>query len=155
MDPTALPSNTTLAESTPRPGMALQCEDETSPGYRLGTDWWSSEDQGLLLTLGINCAVTCVVLLVYACLSRRPSWRQIFSPNANMDTSKHPLIRESDPCVNKLIGHESKTRVKETLEHVMMQCAAIPFFFWPSDLGWRGRERPLLPPGAWRNSKTL
>jgi hypothetical protein len=76
--------------------------------YRIGTDWWSDADQGLILTVGINLVVFCVALLLYACGSRRQYYHMVYSPLAEVDGKKHPL--------NKPVPTED-----ETLEHTMMR----------------------------------
>jgi len=100
--------------------MAAQCEGNVSGIYRLDTDWWSSEDQGLVLTLAINSAITVTALLLYALCATRPFWKRIYSPLKPIDASKHPLLRDSDPCVGKLVKRGSAEE-GETLEHTMMQ----------------------------------
>lgn len=85
-----------------------ECGGESAPLYRIGTDWWSDADQGLVLTVGINLVVFCIALALYSCGSRRKYYHEVYSPLAEVDGKKHPLNKPT-------------TTDDETLEHTMMQ----------------------------------
>eukprot|EP00967_Tisochrysis_lutea_P149592 scaffold287848_cov33-Tisochrysis_lutea.AAC.1 len=91
--------------------MSSECDSDSSPIYQIGTDWFSSTDQGLVLTLAINMVVFAIVLALYACFSRSQWLHLVYSPLADVDPRKHPLIKAPVTDIDP----------NETLEHTMMQ----------------------------------
>jgi len=88
------------------------CGGDVSATYQHVTDWWSSEDQGILLTAGINCVVFTVACLCYACFSRSRWLKPVYAPLVSDDAKPHPLLqKEVIP-----FGDD-----ETTLEHTMMQ----------------------------------